>query len=116
MNLQLEDQHILIAGGLGGIGIKTVELLLAEGALVTILTQSSEKSVIDKLRHKNLNIKTTNYENKVALFREIKNAHEKKVLSGLSFPNDFIFSSRNLGCSAYISEYIILFIFSKGFM
>ena len=26
MNLELEDQHILVAGGLGGIGTKTVEL------------------------------------------------------------------------------------------
>ena len=43
MNLDLHDHHVLVAGGLGGIGTKTVELLLEEGATVTVLTQTSNK-------------------------------------------------------------------------
>ena len=53
MELGLKDKHILVAGGLGGIGSKTVEILLNEGALVSIITQS-------KIFNKELNFKHTN--------------------------------------------------------
>ena len=82
MNLELEDKHIIVAGGLGGIGSKTVNLLLEEGALVTVLTQSSEKYLNSKLNHENLNIKKTDYKNKKCLFEEINKANKKSPLSG----------------------------------
>ncbi len=82
MNLELNDQHILVAGGLGGIGNKTVELLLEEGALVTVLTQSLENSLNSKLSHENLTIKKTDYKNKLCLFEDIQNAYNKSPLSG----------------------------------
>ena len=77
MNLELEDKHILVAGGLGGIGSKTVNLLLEEGALVTVLTQSLEKYLNSKLNHENLNIKKTDYKNKQCLYDEINKAIRK---------------------------------------
>ena len=82
MNLELEDQHILVAGGLGGIGTKTVELLLEEGAIVTVLTQSTDKLRNKKLSHKNLTVALTDYKNKDCLHEDISNAHKKKSLSG----------------------------------
>lgn len=82
MNLSLNDQHILVAGGLGGIGTKTVELLLNEGALVTILTQSQKQAEKSKLIHENLTIQTTDYSNKVTLYKDIKNTQQRCCLSG----------------------------------
>ena len=82
MNLELNDRHILVAGGLGGIGTKTVQLLLEEGAIVTVLTQSSDKSKKSKLSHKKLNIIATDYKNKDRLHEDISNAHRYKNLTG----------------------------------
>lgn len=82
MNLEIKDLHILVAGGLGGIGTKTVELLLEEGAIVTVLTQSFDKPKKSKISHKKLNIISTDYKNKDRLYEDISNAHRKKSLSG----------------------------------
>ena len=82
MNLELIGRHILVAGGLGGIGTKTVKLLLEEGATVTVLTQSSDKSKKSKLSHKKLNIILTDYKNAERLNKDISNAHKKKGLTG----------------------------------
>ena len=60
-----------------------MNLLLEEGALVTVLTQSSEKYLNSKLNHENLNIKKTDYKNKQCLFEEINKANKKSPLSGL---------------------------------
>ena len=46
MNLELTNKTIIVAGGLGGIGIETVKTFLKEGAKVIILTQGlSENNV-----------------------------------------------------------------------
>ena len=82
MNLGLNDQHILVAGGLGGIGTKTVELLLEEGATVTVLTQSSYKLRESKLSHEKLKLLSTSYKDRDRLYQDITIADEKKHLSG----------------------------------
>ena len=82
MNLELNDHHVLVAGGLGGIGTKTVELLLEEGATVTVLTQSYDKLRKTKLSHKNLRVLFTDYKDRKRLSAEIKNIHNQKYLSG----------------------------------
>ena len=82
MNLGLNDQHIMVAGGLGGIGTKTVELLLEEGATVTVLTQSSYKLKESKLSHENLKVLSTNYKDRDRLHCDITKANRTKYLSG----------------------------------
>ena len=43
MNLDLRNKYIIVAGGLGGIGLQTVNDLIQEGAHVSILTQDLSK-------------------------------------------------------------------------
>lgn len=71
MELDLKGKHILVAGGMGGIGSKTVEILLEEGAFVTILTQSNDIYEKNNLKDIKLQIINTIYTNKVTLKNDL---------------------------------------------
>jgi NAD(P)-dependent dehydrogenase (short-subunit alcohol dehydrogenase family) len=47
METGLKDQHVVVTGGSGGIGLETTRMLLEEGALVTATYRTSERGLKD---------------------------------------------------------------------
>ena len=83
MNLNLVDKHILIAGGLGGIGQKTVEILLEEGARVSIFSQSLKKNNLFNVGSNKLKIISTDYGNREKLRSDLNKILKNNILDGL---------------------------------
>lgn len=83
MNLDLNDKHIIVAGGLGGIGSKTVDLLIEEGARVTVFTQSRNYKDHNFKKSDKLSVVKTNYSNENILEKDILSANTKQKLNGL---------------------------------
>lgn len=80
MNLDLVNKHIVIPGGLGGIGSKTVELLLKEGSKVTVLTQSSLPNISNT---EDFNIVKTKYNDQNILSKDLKKINNQSKIDGI---------------------------------
>jgi NAD(P)-dependent dehydrogenase (short-subunit alcohol dehydrogenase family) len=50
METGMKDRHVVVTGGSGGIGLKTIEVLLEEGAFVTATYRTSKKKLVDLSR------------------------------------------------------------------
>lgn len=101
MDLDLKNKHIIVAGGLGGIGKKTVELLLEEGAKVTIFTQSKINKQINFESKSCLEIVETDYSKQEILETDLEKVNKKIKLEGVIImvgtgrSNDEIFSNES---------------------
>ena len=82
MNLGLTNKTIIVAGGLGGIGIETVKTLRMEGAKVIILTQDLSGNSINK-PSKLYEIIKTSYSDKLLLKNDLLPLFQKQKPDGL---------------------------------
>ena len=74
MNLDLQGKYIIVAGGLGGIGMQTVKDLIKEGANISILTQNK---LYKKEKLKGFDVHIANYESEKSI-KEVFNYLLKK--------------------------------------